>query len=370
MEDESKEMKMEETTGTAEAAVQEPAAEAAEAPAADTAKAAEVPAADTAKAAEAPAADTAKETAGEAAEESPVTMDDLKDELDASLRRIHEGDVLTGKVVSVSDDEVLVDFNYYAPGVLHREDASDDPDYTFAGNIEQGQDITVTVVKPDDGAGRILLSRKNAALLEAWDRLRELKKTQENVTVKISGITKGGAIAILEGVRGFIPASKLALNYVDDDTLQGYLNTSIEVRVIDADQGSKHLVLSAKDILREKRDQERAQKISAVQVGSVMDGKVETIKPYGAFIDLGDGLSGLLHVSQISNRRIKTPAEVLKEGDQVKVKVIANRDGKLSLSMKALEDAPAEYTREEKVEIPKSESIGTSLGDLLKGIKL
>ncbi len=318
------------------------------------------------------AAETAENTAAETAGDAPESMDDLRDELEASLRRIKSGDVLTGKVVSVSDDdnEVIVDFNYFAPGVLHREDASDDPDYKFAGNIEEGQEITATVVKTDDGAGRILLSRKNAAQLEAWDRLRELKETQENVTVKITGITKGGAVASLEGIRGFIPASKLALEYVGEEDLKKYLNTSMEVRVIDADQASKHLVLSAKDILREKRDEERAARIGQVDVGAVLDGTVETIKPYGAFIDLGNGLSGLLHVSQISNKRIKTPAEVLKEGDAVRVKVIGNKDGKLSLSMKALSDLPVERerTHEEKVEIPKSENIGTSLKDLLKGI--
>jgi small subunit ribosomal protein S1 len=102
----------------------------------------------------------------------------------------------------------------------------------------------------------------------------------------------------------------------------------------------------------------------------VTDGKVETIKPYGAFVSLGDGLSGLVHVSQISQKRIKTPADVLKEGDTVKVKVIAKKDGKISLSMKVFEEAPAEDTREERVEIPKSEKLTTSLGDLFAKLKL
>ncbi len=107
-----------------------------------------------------------------------------------------------------------------------------------------------------------------------------------------------------------------------------------------------------------------------MEIGLVTEGKVESIQPYGAFIDLGDGLSGLVHVSQICEKRIKTPDAVLKVGDTVKVKVIAIKEGKLSLSMKALNDVAAEEIREEKVVLPKSEELTTSLGDLFKNIKL
>ena len=192
-----------------------------------------------------------------------------------------------------------------------------------------------------------------------------------SVTVWISGITKGGAIASLEGIRAFIPASKLSLGYVEENDLNDWLGKSIEARVITAQEEGSKLVLSAKEILREKEAEERRTRISNVQPGLVTEGTVETIKDYGAFINLGKGLSGLLHVSQIVNRRIKTPSEVLKEGDKVKVKVIAVKDGKLSLSMKALEeDAPAEEVVEVTFKLPESKEIGTSLGSLLKGLKL
>ena len=128
--------------------------------------------------------------------------------------------------------------------------------------------------------------------------------------------------------------------------------------------------MSAREILREKAAEARRAKISNVEVGLVTEGKVESIQPYGAFIDLGDGLSGLVHVSQISEKRIKTPDAVLKVGDTVKVKVIAIKEGKLSLSMKALNDVAAEEIREEKVILPKTEELTTSLGDLFKNIKL
>ena len=301
---------------------------------------------------------------------APETMDDLKDELEASFRTINEGDVLTGTVIGISDTEILLDFDYYAPGVIPLENASDDPSFNIKERIEIGQTLKATVVRRDDGAGRILLSMKEAAALLAWDRLRELLHTQDNVTVRIAETTRAGAIAFLEGIRGFIPASRLALTYVEEAELSEWVGKSIEVRVIAADEADKHLVLSAREILRERQAEERSRMVSSVQIGLVTEGTVQTIKPYGAFVDLGNGLSGLLHVSQISQKRVKNPAAVLKEGQKVKVKIIDQKDGKISLSMKALEDVMAEEIQEEKVELPESEAIGTSLGSLLKNIKL
>jgi small subunit ribosomal protein S1 len=177
----------------------------------------------------------------------------------------------------------------------------------------------------------------------------------------------GGAIAMVEGLRGFIPASKLSLSYIED--LETYLLKDIEVRVIDVNQAENRLVLSAREILKEKAKKEMEEKIANVKVGTVMEGKVESLQNYGAFVRLEDGLSGLVHVSQISQKRVKSPKDVLNVGDEVKVKVIGIKDGKISLSMKALEEVVRDEP-EEKVVIPKSESIGTSLGDLFKNIKL
>ncbi len=184
--------------------------------------------------------------------------------------------------------------------------------------------------------------------------------------VKVEGIVNGGAIAMVEGLRGFIPASKLSLSYIED--LETYLLKDIEVQVIDVDQANGRLVLSAREILKEKERKALAEKIANVQIGSVTTGKVESLQNYGAFIRLEDGLSGLVHVSQISQKRVKAPKDVLKIGDEVSVKIIGVKDGKISLSMKALEEVPEEPV--EKIEYPKSERVGTSLGGLFKNIKL
>ena len=199
-----------------------------------------------------------------------------------------------------------------------------------------------------------------------WNLVKSYLEEGTVLPVKVEGIVNGGAIAMVEGLRGFIPASRLSLSYIED--LETYLLKDIEVKVIDVDQANNRLVLSAREILKAKEKKEMEEKIASVKIGSVVSGTVESLQNYGAFIRLEDGLSGLVHVSQISQKRVKAPKDVLNEGDEVKVKIIGLKDGKISLSMKALEEVREEPV--EKVNIPKSESIGTSLGDLFKGIKL
>ena len=199
-----------------------------------------------------------------------------------------------------------------------------------------------------------------------WNVVKSYMEKGTILPVKVEGIVNGGAIAMIEGIRGFIPASRLSLSYIED--LETYLLKDIEVRVIDVDEANNRLVLSAREILQEKARKEREARIAAVKVGSIVTGTVESLQNYGAFVDLGDGLSGLVHISQISLKRIKSPSDVLNVGDEVNVKSIGVKDGKISLSMKALEEKEEEPV--EKVEIPKSEDIGTSLGDLFKNLNL
>lgn len=312
------------------------------------------------------AAEPAEEPAAEP--EAPAeSMADFEDAINASFKPVHEGDILTGTVIGVSEDEIILDFGGYTDGVIRLQDASDDPSFTFR-DIEVGQTLSATVIRKDNGQGRLQLSMKDAAAVLAWDRLKQLMEDKTNLKVKIGGIVKGGAVAYVEGIRGFIPASKLSLNYVED--LEDWLNKEIEVRVITADPEEKRLVLSARDILREKAGEERKAKISNLEIGLVTEGVVESLMPYGAFINLGNGLSGLVHISQISQQRIKHPGAVLKEGQTVKVKVIGIKDGKISLSMKALEDVAAVEIEEETFKLPKAEEATTSLASLFKNIKL
>ena len=322
---------------------------------------------------EEPVTEAAKETAAatavpeEAAAPEPAeSMDDYKKELEASFKKVHEGDIMTGTVIGVSETEITLDLKYYTEGIIRLEDFTNDPNFNLKEDVQIGDEISATVIRTDDGQGHILLSAKEANDVLAWDKLKAYLENQTNLKVKVGGIVKSGVVAYLEGIRGFIPASRLSLSYIED--LESYLLKDIEVQVIDVDQANNRLVLSARELLREKERKEKEARIASVKVGSVVTGTVESLQNYGAFIRLEDGLSGLVHVSQISQKRVKHPKDILNTGDEVTVKIIGVKDGKISLSMKALEEVAEEP--EEKVEIPKAENIGTSLGDLFKGITL
>ena len=258
--------------------------------------------------------------------------------------------------------------NYYTQVIIILDNFSNDPDFAVLEEIHVGDEIEATVIRKDDGQGNMELSRKEANDTLAWDKLAEMMEAGTVVTVKVKESVPSGVVAYLEGIRAFIPASQLALDYVEDT--ESWIGKSVEVKVITANAENQKLVLSGKAVAREAAVEERNHKISMIVPGSVMEGTVESLMPYGAFISLGDGLSGLVHVSQICERRIKKPSEVLKEGQKVKVKVLNTNDNKISLSMKALEEEMVDTEPVEEIETYTSnESVGTGLGALLSGLK-
>lgn len=302
-------------------------------------------------------------------QEAPAPVESMADyeaEIEASFKRVREGDILTGTVIGVDEEKVTLDLKYYAEGIIKKEDLSNDPDFQLKEEIHPGDEITATVVKTDDGDGNILLSRKEANDLLVWDKLKKMMEERTIVKVKIAEIVKSGAVAYLEGIRGFIPASKLAAEYVED--LDEWNGKTLEVTVITAEEENKRLVLSGREVARAKLAEEKKKKVAKCQVGAVVEGTVETLKDYGAFVLLDNGLTGLLHISQISTQRIKHPGVVLKEGQTVKVKILSTDNGKISLSMRALEEADA--PAEEVFDYKESGQATTGLGALLKGIKL
>lgn len=204
----------------------------------------------------------------------------------------------------------------------------------------------------------------------SWEELQQMMDEDTILSVKINGVVNAGVIAYVQGVRGFIPASQLSTSYVED--LNEWLNKTVDVKIITVDPEQKRLVLSGRVVEQEKAAAEKAAQIDAVSVGDIFDGTVEKITSYGAFIRLENGLSGLVHISQMSTKRIKTPNDAVQIGDSVKVKVIQKKEGKLSLSMKALmtEEAPERTYEKETVHFKSEGDAATSLGALLAGIKL
>ncbi len=297
------------------------------------------------------------------------TMDDFKNELEASFRRINEGDIISGTVIDVSEEEVTLDLKYYAQGIIKAADLSNDPDFAVMEQVHKGDVIEATVVKTDDGQGNILLSKKEANDMLAWEEFKTMLDEKTTVTVRIKESVKSGVVAYLEGIRAFIPASQLSLDYVEDT--EPWIGKELSVRVITADPEKKKLVLSGKAVAREAEILERNHRISMLVPGTVVEGTVESLMPYGAFVNLGNGLSGLVHVSQISSRRIGKPSEVLKEGQKVKAKILNTNDNKISLSMKALDEEMVDTgTAADMENYTSRETLGTSLGSLLSGLKL
>lgn len=299
------------------------------------------------------------------------SMADYAGEIESSMREISVGDILEGTVVGLTDTEVTVDLQYAAEGIIRTQDYSGDPSFSIKENVHPGDVVKATVLKLDDGNGNILLSRKAAEEELAWDNFKTLMDEKTAVDVTVKEAVKGGVVAFLNGVRAFIPASKLALEYVED--LSTFVGQTVPAYVIQAEKDGKRLVLSCRDVLRDRRAQEKANMISNLKVGLVTEGTVESLQTYGAFVGLGNGIDGLVHISQITNtKRLKHPKEMLSVGDKVKVKVTGIKDGKISLSMKACEETSEAPRRieEEHVQIPKAEKLTTSLGSLLKGIKL
>ncbi|MCI9379242.1 MAG: S1 RNA-binding domain-containing protein [Eubacterium sp.] len=305
--------------------------------------------------------------------ETAESMDDYKREVEASFRKLSEGDIITGTVIAVTEEEVTLDLKYYASGIIKADQFSDEPGFNLPESVHSGDVVEATIIRLDDGEGNLLLSKKQANDVLAWDKLNQYLDDGTVQKVRVKGIVPSGVIAYLEGIRGFIPASHLSLDYVED--CNPWLGKELDVRVITVDKSKKKLVLSAKVVARERAEEEQNHRISMLVPGTIVEGTVESIMPYGAFINIGDGLSGLVHISQICLRRIKTPKEVLEVGQSVKAKILNTNDNKISLSMRALEENTAADTKNED----ESRSVGdyishetasTSLGALLANIKL
>ena len=301
--------------------------------------------------------------------EKMESMDDYLDELEKSFHRLKNGDMVKGPVIGIGETEVTVDLGSYAEGIVPIDELSNDPKFSIKTDIAVGDVVNAMVISPDNGIGQVLLSIKRADNILAWDFLEEAKENGQVFNVKITEAVKGGVVTYLKGIRAFIPASGLTLDYIEDT--ESFVGKHISVRIIEVDEDDRKLILSAKSVLREEEAKKTEEKMSKIAIGTVVTGKVERIENYGAFVRLPDGLSGLVHISQMSERRIKHPKEVVSENDEVKVMITDIKDGKLSLSMtRAAESEAADDTDSTPIEYSTGDSPTTSFADLLKGIKL
>ena len=271
---------------------------------------------------------------------SVFALDDISDEemnnlIDGTVTDFDEGDLVTGTVVKIERDEVLLDIGYKSEGVIPARELSIRKDVNPADVVSLGDQIEALVLQKEDKEGRLVLSKKRAEYERAWNRVEEKFNSGETVEGEV---VKGGLILDI-GLRGFLPASLVDLRRVKD--LNAYLGTRIEARVIEMDRNRNNVVLSRRVVLEEARKAERQEILSKLKPGMRLKGTVSSIVDFGAFVDLG-GIDGLVHISELSWNHVNHPSEVVKVGQEVEVQVLdvdLNRE-RISLGLKQTTEDP------------------------------
>jgi small subunit ribosomal protein S1 len=257
---------------------------------------------------------------------------------DATFRDIEEGEVVTGHVVRIDKDEVLVDIGYKSEGVIPANELSIRKSVDPHDEVHQGEEVDAIVMTKEDQDGRLIMSKKRARFEKAWRRIETAAESGEPVEGTVIEVVKGGLIIDL-GVRGFLPASLVDIRRVPN--LDEYLGTKIETKVIELNRSRNNVVLSRRAVLEEERKEVRQQILDRLQPGLVVEGQISNIVDFGAFVDL-DGIDGLIHISELSWSHVNHPSEILTIGDTVQVKVLdIDRDRqRISLGLKQTQEDP------------------------------
>src|SRR3712207_5988153 len=257
---------------------------------------------------------------------------------DATITPFEEGDVVTGQVVRIDKDEVLIDIGYKSEGVIPSHELSIRKSVNPADEVELGEEVDALVLTKEDPDGRLILSKKRARFERAWRKIEAAADSGQPVTGHVIEVVKGGLIIDL-GVRGFLPASLVDIRRVPN--LDEYMGTEIETKVIELNRSRNNVVLSRRAVLEEERKEQRQQILDRLQPGLIIEGQISNIVDFGAFVDL-DGIDGLIHISELSWSHVNHPSEILSIGDTVQVKVLdIDRDRqRISLGLKQTQEDP------------------------------
>lgn len=251
---------------------------------------------------------------------------------------VKKGDIVKGKVVKVEADQVIVDIGYKYDGVISLRELSSVQLDNAADAVQVGDELELKVVNINDGKETLQLSKRAIDSEKAWTVLQEKLEAKDILEAKVADVVKGGLVVDV-GLRGFVPASMVERHFVED--FSDYKGRTLRLRVKEIDREKNKVILSQKDILDEEFEANKKNIISGIQVGQELDGTVQRLTPFGAFIDIG-GIDGLVHISEMAWHHVEQPSEVVKEGDQVRVHVLkvdpANE--RISLSIKATQPGP------------------------------
>lgn len=268
---------------------------------------------------------------------SSVTMDDLL--ASHEVTQFKAGDVVVGTVTSVKKHEVWVDLGANGVGVVMRREIG------HGQKLEKGQEVTASIVDPEIEDGYALLSMRRAAKDRGWDELQKLYEAEEIVAVSPYDANRGGLLAELEGIRGFLPVSQLAAGHYPrvsgadkDEILQKLnklLNEEIRVRILDISRKENKLIFSEKEAIKD----DMQDRFAKLKVGDAIKGVITGVIDFGAFVNV-DGIEGLIHISEISWDRVEDPKDYVKVGDNVEAKIISIDKDRLSLSLKQMQEDP------------------------------
>ena len=257
---------------------------------------------------------------------------------DATLNPFKEGDVVTGTVVRIDNDEVLVDIGFKSEGVVPAGELSIRKSVDPHEEVTLGETVDALVLTKEDQEGRLILSRKRARFEKAWRKIEEAGEAGTPVIGHVIEVVKGGLIVDL-GIRGFLPASLVDIRRVAN--LDEFMGTDIECKVIELNRSRNNVVLSRRAVLEEERKEVRELILDRLAPGVVVDGVVSNIVDFGAFVDL-EGIDGLIHISELSWSHVNHPSEVVEIGQTVNVKVLdIDRDRqRISLGLKQTQEDP------------------------------
>jgi small subunit ribosomal protein S1 len=257
---------------------------------------------------------------------------------DATIVPFDEGDVVSGQVVRIDNDEVLVDIGYKSEGVIPSNELSIRKSVDPSDEVELGEEVDALVLTKEDQDGRLILSKKRARFEKAWRKIEAAAESGEPVIGTVIEVVKGGLIIDL-GVRGFLPASLVDIRRVPN--LDEYMGRGIECKVIELNRSRNNVVLSRRAVLEEERKEQRTEILNRLQPGLIVEGQISNIVEFGAFVDL-NGIDGLIHISELSWSHVNHPSEILSIGDTVAVKVLdIDRDRqRISLGLKQTQEDP------------------------------
>lgn len=282
-------------------------------------------------------------------------QNEMMEAIESSFTKINRGDILTGTVLYVTNNEVMVNINYKSDGIIERDELSKDSNVNPKDLYSVGDEIKVYVIKLDDGDGNVVLSTRRVEDLKIWEELEEKFNNKEIIESEVKNVVKGGLTVSVNGLNAFMPASHVSTRFVKD--LNKYKGQTLESRIIDFDLSKKRIIVSRKEVEREEIETKREELWGNIEVNDIVEGVVQRLTDFGAFVDIG-GVDGLIHISDLSWNRVKHPSDVLKQGDKVKTVILEldKEKNRISLGLKQTVEQPWDIFERE-----------VSEGDIIKG---